>query len=222
MMFAAEAALVWNSFSLQGEYAVVEADKRCFTVAPGAVDPCSQGADSGDVEAFYVYGSWFPTGETRRYEGNRGEFNRTRILNPVTAGGMGAFEVGVRYDNVDLSGIETVRRFTGPGGPVDVRGPVDRGGEYEAGHPGRELVPLQLRSLHGQLHFGRDRQPADRQPAHPRRRAQSRRGRGHPAVPRPVRLLGSVPASMSPNCRRTVTITARGSATPPHRLRPET
>ena len=132
MMFGAEAAFVWKSFSLQGEYALVEADRRCFTVAPGAVDPCSQGADSGEVEAFYVYGSWFPTGETRRYEANRGEFNRTRILNPVTAGVFGAVEVGVRYDSVDMSELETVRRFTGPGGPVDVRGPLDRAGEYEA------------------------------------------------------------------------------------------
>ena len=142
MMWAAEAAPVWNSVSLQGEYALVEADKRCFTVAPGAVDPCSQGADEGEVEAFYVYGSWFPTGETRRYEANRGEFNRTRILNPVTAGGFGAVELGVRYDSVDMTGLETVRRFTGPGGPVDVRGPVDRGGEYEAVTLGTTWYPF--------------------------------------------------------------------------------
>lgn len=142
LMFAVEAAWVYNSFSVQGEYAHVEADKRCFAVAPGAVNPCSQGADQGDVDAYYVTASWFPTGEMRRYEANRGEFNRTRILNPVTAGGTGAVELAVRYDNVDLSGLQTVRRFTGPGGPVDVLGPVDRGGEYQAITLGANWYPF--------------------------------------------------------------------------------
>lgn len=142
VMLGLEAALVFNSFSLQGEYMTAQVDKRCFAVAPGAVDPCSLGADEGDIEAFYIYGSWFPTGEMRRYDANKGEFGRTRILNPVTAAGTGAVELGVRYDYADLSGLETVRRFTGPGGPVDVRGPVDRGGEYSAVTLGATWYPF--------------------------------------------------------------------------------
>lgn len=141
-MFGLESALVFNSFSLQGEYMFADVDKRCFAVAPGAVDPCSQGADEGEIEAFYLFASWFPTGETRRYEANKGEFGRTKILNPFTSGGPGAWELAVRYDWVDLSGLETVRRFAGPGGPVDVRGPVDRGGEYQAVTLGATWYPF--------------------------------------------------------------------------------
>ncbi len=141
-MLGLEAALVYNAFSLQGEYMYGEVDKRCFAVALGAVDPCSQGADQGDINAYYVAASWFPTGEMRRYDANKGEFNRVRILNPVTAGGTGAFELALRYDAVDLSGLETVRRFTGPGGPVDVVGPVDRGGEYQAVTIGANWYPF--------------------------------------------------------------------------------
>jgi len=135
--YAAEAALVWNAFSLQGEYAHAEVDKRCATALI-----CSLGADSGEIDAFYVYASWFVTGEMRRYEPNRGEFNRTRILNPVTAGGMGAFELGLRYDSVDLSGLQTVRTFAGPGGPVNAAGPCDRCGEYSAVTLGATWYPF--------------------------------------------------------------------------------
>lgn len=84
-----EGALVHKSFSVQGEWAHIDADRLA-----GA---------SSDGQAFYVYASWFPTGEMRRYEANKGEFNRTRILSPVTSDGWGAVELGVRYDNVDLT-----------------------------------------------------------------------------------------------------------------------
>lgn len=131
--FAAEAALVWNSFSVQGEYAKINVDKRCTTALI-----CSQGADEGSIDAYYVYASWFPTGEMRRYEANKGEFGRTKILNPVTAGGTGAFEVGVRYDNVDLTDLETVRNIGG----VATLTPLDRGGEYSAVTLGANWYPF--------------------------------------------------------------------------------
>ncbi|MDO8380026.1 OprO/OprP family phosphate-selective porin [Phenylobacterium sp.] len=86
-----EGALVHKNFSLQGEYANISVDR------PANAD--------ADLRAFYVYGSWFPTGEMRRYEANKGEFNRTKVLNPVTSGGMGALELAVRYDNVDLTDV---------------------------------------------------------------------------------------------------------------------
>lgn len=130
---AAEAALVWNSFSVQGEYARINVDKRCTSALI-----CSQGADEGTIDAFYAYASWFPTGETRRYEANKGEFGRTKILNPVTAGGTGAWELGVRYDSVDLTDLETVRVIGG----VDTLTPLDRGGEYSAVTLGANWYPF--------------------------------------------------------------------------------
>jgi len=137
LWLGAEAALIWNSFSLQGEYGHAEVDKRCTSALI-----CSLGADSGEVDAFYVYASWFPTGEMRRYDANKGEFGRTKILNPVTAGGWGAVELGVRYDSVDLSGLRTVRTFAGPGGPVNVNTACDRCGEYSAVTLGANWYPF--------------------------------------------------------------------------------
>ncbi len=93
-MVGLEGALVHKNFSLQGEWANVSVDR------PANLD--------ADIRAWYVAGSWFPTGESRRYEANKGEFNRTRILNPVTAGGMGAVELAVRYDAVDMTDVTGV------------------------------------------------------------------------------------------------------------------
>lgn len=98
---AAEAALVWNSFSVQGEYANIEGDPASSTAAEGA------------AKAGYVFASWFPTGEMRRYEPAKGEFNRIKINNPMTAGGFGAVELGVRYDWVDLTEYTTLNASAG-------------------------------------------------------------------------------------------------------------
>jgi phosphate-selective porin OprO/OprP len=88
-----EGAWLYKNFSLQGEWANISVDR------PANAD--------ADLQAYYVAASWFPTGEMRRYEANKGEFGRTKILNPVTAGGMGAIELAARYDNVDLGDVLT-------------------------------------------------------------------------------------------------------------------
>jgi len=97
-----EGVVLYKNFSVQSEYARITADRTGT-------------ASDVDLDSFYVTGSFFLTGETRRYEGARGEFNRTRILNPMTAGGMGAWEVALRYDSVDLTdlkGVATAGEYT--------------------------------------------------------------------------------------------------------------
>lgn len=89
-----EAAWLAGPFSLQGEYANIEIDRT------NGLEQSAQG--------YYVAASWFVTGETRRYEAAKGEFGRTKILNPVTGGGTGAFELAARYDNADLTDITGV------------------------------------------------------------------------------------------------------------------
>lgn len=89
LQIGGEALYIWKNFSVQGEYAN-------FEVTPTA------GADRSG-KAYYLSASWFPTGEMRNLDVKKGELGRTKILNPVTAGGMGALELGVRYDNVDLT-----------------------------------------------------------------------------------------------------------------------
>lgn len=98
---AGEFAWVHNNFSVQAEYASIE-----------AANSSSAGVD-GNVSTGYAFVSWFPTGEMRRYEPAKGEFNRVKILNPVTAGGPGAFELAARYDFSDLTDFQTTSNSAG-------------------------------------------------------------------------------------------------------------
>jgi phosphate-selective porin OprO/OprP len=85
----AEAALVRGPFSLVGEYGRLRLERLA-----GLADP--------EFDGFYVYGSWFLTGETRPFR--NGNFDRLRpIRNFDTGGGWGAWELALRYDRIDLS-----------------------------------------------------------------------------------------------------------------------
>ena len=96
-----EAAAVWRSFSVQGEWASVDAD-------------LTGGGEAG-ADAYYVVASFFPTGEQRNYDAGSGEFGRVSIREPVTQGGMGAVELAVRYDAADLTefaGVATAGEYS--------------------------------------------------------------------------------------------------------------
>ena len=90
-----EAALVHGPFSAQGEYVRAAADALPGASAPG-------GASDPDFGSFYVYGSWFLTGEHRPYKTSAGAFDRLKPERPWTDGGLGAWEVAVRYSSLDL------------------------------------------------------------------------------------------------------------------------
>ena len=92
-LYNVEAAAVFGPFSLQGEYTQTNVDN-------GAEDPSFNG--------YYVYGSWFLTGERRPYKGNYGVFGRVKPKSVVGKGGHGAWELAARYSAIDLedSGIE--------------------------------------------------------------------------------------------------------------------
>jgi phosphate-selective porin OprO/OprP len=84
-----EAALVHGPLSLQGEYIGVEVDR-----------------DDGEslfLDGFYVYASWLITGESRPYDATSGEFARLKPTQSVGEGGIGAWEVAVRYSELDLN-----------------------------------------------------------------------------------------------------------------------
>lgn len=93
-LFVIEGALVWGPFSIQGEYAQLEAE------APSGITTASP-----TYNGWYVDGSWYLTGETRNYEASTGEFGRTKVKNPVFggSGGWGAWQIAGRYDVLDLS-----------------------------------------------------------------------------------------------------------------------
>ncbi|MEN8206398.1 MAG: porin [Pseudomonadota bacterium] len=92
-LFGAEAAAVFGPFSLQGEYMQTNVDN-------GGTDPSFNG--------WYVYGSYFLTGEQRPYKASNGTFGRVKPKSVVGRGGHGAWELAARYSSIDLtdSGIE--------------------------------------------------------------------------------------------------------------------
>jgi phosphate-selective porin OprO/OprP len=96
-----EAAAVWRSFSVQGEWATVDAD-------------LTGGGEAG-ADAYYVFASFFPTGEQRKYKAADGKFDRVGILRPLGQGGLGAVELAVRYDAADLTefaGVATAGEYS--------------------------------------------------------------------------------------------------------------
>jgi phosphate-selective porin OprO and OprP len=98
-MIGLEGLLIHKAFSVQGEWADIQIDRLANV--------------NNDAKAYYLAASWFPTGEMRNLDIKKGELGRTRILNPMTAGGMGALELAVRYDVVDLGGVTGVPATAG-------------------------------------------------------------------------------------------------------------
>jgi len=90
-MIGVEALWIAGPFSLQGEYANIDIDRT--------------NGLTQEAKAYYLAASWFVTGERRNMDVKKGELGRTKILSPMTAGGMGAFELAARYDSADLTDI---------------------------------------------------------------------------------------------------------------------
>lgn len=85
-----EAAGVYGPLSLQGEYIRVNLDRDADT-------------PDLDFDGYYVYGSWLITGESRSYRDKIGEFGRIKPRGIVGQGGIGAWELALRYSNLDLT-----------------------------------------------------------------------------------------------------------------------
>jgi len=84
-----EAAFVYGPFSLQGEYMYTTTD------APVYDDP--------DFHAYTFSASYWLTGESRNFKTDIAEFDRVKPKrNLFQSGGLGAWEVALRYSNLDL------------------------------------------------------------------------------------------------------------------------
>jgi phosphate-selective porin OprO/OprP len=94
-LYGAEGAVVFGPVSFQGEYIQSSVD-----VSGGAADP--------DFSGWYVFGSYFLTGEHRPYKASSGTFGRVKPKSIVGQGGRGAWELAARYSSLDLadSGID--------------------------------------------------------------------------------------------------------------------
>lgn len=89
LFLGAEAAAVFGPFSLQGEYGRLSVDRY--------------GASSVEFDGFYVFGSAFLTGESRPFKnGVVDRLKPNKVFDP-TKGTWGAWEVALRYDQLDLT-----------------------------------------------------------------------------------------------------------------------
>jgi phosphate-selective porin OprO/OprP len=90
----AEAAGVLGPVTLAGEYGRIWLDR------PGLTNEAFDG--------FYVYGTWFVTGETRSFR--NGNFDRIKPFKELGKDGLGALELAFRYDSLDLSNTPVLAR----------------------------------------------------------------------------------------------------------------
>jgi phosphate-selective porin OprO/OprP len=96
-LLGAEAAVVWGSLSVQAEYTA------------DFVDPIA--GDEATFHGFYIFASYFLTGESRPYNRKVGYFDRVKPLENAfcvctdegMCKGWGAWEARARYSRIDLS-----------------------------------------------------------------------------------------------------------------------
>jgi phosphate-selective porin OprO/OprP len=88
--FGLEAATVQGPLSLQAEYMT-------------AMNEGSEGAEDFDISHYYIFASYFLTGEKRAYSNKKAIFSRVKPnTNYGSADGNGAWEVGLRYSGTDF------------------------------------------------------------------------------------------------------------------------
>jgi phosphate-selective porin OprO/OprP len=81
-----EAAAVFGPVTLAGEYGRVWLDRP--------------EEDNLSFDGFYLYGTWFITGESRPFR--NGNFDRVKPFTSLGQDGLGAFELALRYDKINL------------------------------------------------------------------------------------------------------------------------
>ena len=84
---AAEAAGVWGPVTVAGEYGRVWLDQP--------------EADNQSFDGFYAYATWFLTGESRPFK--NGNFDRVKPFTSFGQDGIGALEIALRYDKLNLA-----------------------------------------------------------------------------------------------------------------------
>ncbi len=107
--YGAEFAAAYGPFSLQSEYLGAHYNRNNWAIlAANAAGIYAPGGSSLDFDGYYVYGAWYLTGESRAgaYKAaglNPATFGQIDIKNPLSAGGAGAWELGVRFSAINLN-----------------------------------------------------------------------------------------------------------------------
>ena len=91
ILYGLEAASVWGPFAVQGEYIGVRVTRDL-------------GLSDLDFYGWYGYASLFLTpGDHRKYSAKKGTFGRVQPKHSYADGGLGAWELAVRYSGVMLT-----------------------------------------------------------------------------------------------------------------------
>lgn len=110
--YGAELVASYGPFSIQGEYLGIHYNRDAGLLGffnTGASH--APGGTSINFDGFYVYGTWYLTGESRAEAyvsypedfNSPGNFRQIKILNPVRAGGWGAWELAARFSEINLN-----------------------------------------------------------------------------------------------------------------------
>lgn len=113
-VFGVEAFGIFGPLHVGGEAQFVKAKTFSPTdVLPtgGVPGTTNRLLDDPSFKSYYAEVGYWLTGETRGYK--KGEWDRTKPLNGIDKGGMGAFGINLRYDHLDLS--DSVLRTGGAG-----------------------------------------------------------------------------------------------------------
>lgn len=92
--FVGETAFITGPFHIQGEYYYTSVDREISTNA------------DLDFSGFYVEGGWFLTGESMNYKPSKGVFSRVTPKGVVGKGGIGAWQVALRFSSLDLTDVD--------------------------------------------------------------------------------------------------------------------
>jgi phosphate-selective porin OprO/OprP len=95
--FGLEAASVFGPFSLQGEYRMAEFDAGDESVPGSGVNNNGRTVSDVDLEGFYIQASYFLTGESRGYKGEKGAFDKVKPKGP-----NGAWELVAKYEDGEV------------------------------------------------------------------------------------------------------------------------
>ncbi len=108
--YGAEFVAAYGPFSVQAEYMGAQYNRNrsalAFARRAGVFAP---GGTSLNFSGYYVYGTWYLTGESRAEayqidDLNPATFRQIKILNPLSTGGIGAWELAARISELNLNG----------------------------------------------------------------------------------------------------------------------
>ncbi|MCI0598190.1 MAG: OprO/OprP family phosphate-selective porin, partial [Beijerinckiaceae bacterium] len=109
--YGAEFVASYGPFSLQGEYMGADYNRNASALAFANFNGAgfnALGGSSLHFSGYYVYGTWYLTGESRAeaYKVdslNPATFGQIKILDPLSKGGIGAWELAARFSELNLN-----------------------------------------------------------------------------------------------------------------------